>query len=98
MGKNRRVRSRRGDSDHRSLTVRLDDEIRRVKRGGEDKEEKKWMMKEDWSDKVGVEFGERRKELEVRKGGIDEELEELIRKIKDRVIMKRKERRWGWGM
>lgn len=68
MEKNRRVRSRRGNSDHRSLTVRLDDEIRGVKRSGGDKEEEKWVMKEDWSDKVGVEFGERRKELEVRKG------------------------------
>lgn len=94
MEKNRRVGSRRGDSDHRSLTVRLDDGIREVKRDGGDKEEEKWMVKEDWSDKAGVEFSERREELKIRKGGIDEELEELIRKIKDRVIMKRKERRW----
>lgn len=49
-------------------------------------------------DKAGVEFSERTEELEVGKDGIDEELEELIKKIKDRVIMKRKgksgKRKW----
>lgn len=49
-------------------------------------------------DKAGVEFSERTEELKVGKDGIDEELEELIKKIKDRVIMKRKgksgKRKW----
>lgn len=41
-------------------------------------------------DKAGVEFSERTEELEIGKDEIDEELKELIKKIKDRVIMKRK--------
>lgn len=49
-------------------------------------------------DKAGIEFSERTEELKVRKDGIDEELEKLIKKIKDRVIMKRKgksgKRKW----
>lgn len=37
-----------------------------------------------------MEFNKRREELEIGKDGIDEELEELTKKIKDRIIMKRK--------
>lgn len=38
-----------------------------------------------------MEFSERREELEVGKDRIDEE---LIKKIKDRVIIKRKGKKW----
>lgn len=41
-----------------------------------------------------MEFSEKREELEVGKNEINEELEELTKKIKDRVIMKRKEKKW----
>lgn len=43
------------------------------------------------SDKTAVEFGERMEELEVEKSEIDE-LEKLIRKVKEKVIIKGRRR------
>lgn len=62
--------------DHSSLTVRLDGVMRRTKREMKkrEKEETKWGIVEDWSEKAGTEFGERTEELEVEKNGIDDAL------------------------
>lgn len=45
------------------------------------------------SDKAGVEYGEKTEELEMKKSRIDDELEELIKKVKKRVIKKKKKKR-----
>lgn len=49
-------------------------------------------MVEDWSDKAGIKYGEKTEELEVKKSGIDDKLEELIKKIKERVIKKKRKK------
>lgn len=43
-----------------------------------------------------MKFGEKTKKLKVGGGGIDEDLEELIKKIKEEMIMKKK-RKGGEG-
>lgn len=67
------------NSDHRSVTVSLEGGIKDIRRKLGDGKEEDWVMKEDWS--VGVEFGERTKDLELGKKGIDEELEGLTKNI-----------------
>lgn len=49
-------------------------------------------MVEDWSDKAGIKYGEKTEELEMKKSGIDDKLEELIKKIKERVIKKKRKK------
>lgn len=51
-------------------------------------------MMEDWSDKAGWNWRKKRT-LEMEKGEVDDELEKLIRKVKERVIMKRRKKREG---
>lgn len=50
---------------------------------------------EDWSDKTGMEFGKRMEELEMEKGGVDEALEKLIKKVKEKIRFKRRRRGKG---
>lgn len=49
-------------------------------------------MKEVWSGEAGKKFGENTKKLKVGKRGIDDDFEELLKKIKDRIITKKRGR------
>lgn len=42
-----------------------------------------------------MELREKTNELEMEKDGVDDELEKLIRKVKEKVIMKRRKKREG---
>lgn len=77
-----------------TTVARLDGGMRKVKREVREKEEEKWEMMEDWSDKAGTEFEERTEELKVENSEVDV-LDKLIKKVKERIIMKRRRKREG---
>lgn len=91
MGKNQKIRSGRGNrfgsqiSD--SVAVWRD---KRSKKNGEEGKRKKWVSRVDWSDEAIEKFREDTENLALEKGGINEEVEELIRKIKDKIRVRKK--------
>jgi len=58
--------------------------------------EEEWIERVDWSEEAREEFRKRTEEIELGKGGVNEEMERLIMRIKEVVrVRKRRKRKEG---
>ncbi|EFN67046.1 hypothetical protein EAG_02771 [Camponotus floridanus] len=86
------------DSDHHSVTVWLG----KRGEGRRDEREKReeWVERVDWSEEAREEYRKKTEEIEIGKGGMNEELEKLMKAIKGAVRVKRRKKnekgRSGW--
>jgi len=79
------------DSDHQSVTVWVGGTERREGKMREKRGEE-WIEWMDWSEEAREEFREKTEEWVMAEGGIEEELEDLIRKIRETVKWKRRKK------
>lgn len=78
---------------NQSVTVWLGKRGRREKKS----KEKEWVEKVNWSEKAKEEFRKRTEVIELRKGGVNDEMKKLIERIKEMIRMtKRRKRKRRW--
>lgn len=72
----------------------------RREKGGKRVEEEEWLESVDWSEVAREKFRRSTEDVELGKGGVNEEMEKLIERIKGAVRVKRWRRkgegRRGW--
>jgi len=69
------------DSDHQSVTVWVEGRRRRERR----EEGEEWIERIDWSEEARREFEERTEGIEVGKIGVEEEMDRLVRRVKEEM-------------